>query len=342
MDRVMIPSEVNMNYFEQITASSEDNALILLGGGDTTSATTKRAIFKRNVEIINLELSYQCNRKCDYCPVATSSRSGKQEFMSAELLEKIGIELAEIRYENRLSLNLYNEPLLDDELEDKIALIRSRLPYSHIAFNSNGDRLTMKRLKTLSDAGCDAICVTLHPPPYKVQTLQTIQRRVSKFLEKLSTSAAPEIDFESRIHLQFRSLGVSIKLQWPDWRNEGTNRAGILTDHASGKFIRTQPCAKPFREFTVFYDGFVQPCCEAFHDKDVNLAPMGDLNRESVFDVYVSDLLTNFRRHVFDFGPKKGMCKSCAVTDYSKLSEDAYRKDLLSRVNGYQKASLGK
>lgn len=50
--------------------------------------------------------------------------------MSFALIEKIAIDLAEIRYENRISFNLYNEPLLDEELEKKIKIIREYLPWA--------------------------------------------------------------------------------------------------------------------------------------------------------------------------------------------------------------------
>ncbi len=162
-----------MNYFEQITTGCDENILLLLGHQNGfLHETTKKALFKRNVEIINLELSYLCNRKCDYCPVSNSSRQDEQKMMGHELLGKICRELSEIRYENRISLNLYSEPLLDNELENKILIIRDRLPWAHIGFNSNGDKLTKKRLQNLSNSGCNYICVTLHPPPLGTRVLK--------------------------------------------------------------------------------------------------------------------------------------------------------------------------
>lgn len=321
-----------MNYFEQIIAGSEENILLLLGHqNNSLNETTKKALFKRNVEIINLELSYLCNRKCDYCPVSSSPRKYEQKFMASDLLKKICIELSKIRYENRISLNLYNEPLLDNALEEKITLIRTHLPYSHIGFNTNGDKLTLNRLKGLSDAGCDYICVTLHPPPNTNQSNETIFRRVSKLLKKLDISPNEVIDLEQKKFVQFRAYGLTLKIQWPEWRVSGTNRAGILVGHISRKYRRNQPCMKPFREFTVYSDGKVQPCCEAFHDDLTNPLEIGNLNISSIFQVYTEKALSNFRRSVFDFGPKNGICKHCNVSDYSLPEEADIRRDILSR-----------
>lgn len=322
-----------MDYFDQVMLGSEENILLLLGSKKSAlTPLMKKSLFKRNVEIINIELSYLCNRKCEYCPVAQSSRKEKQEKMSIQLLEKILHELTHIRYENRISLNLYNEPLLDEFLEYKISLIRQKLPYSHISFNSNGDKLTKNRLETLRDAGCNQISITLHPLPNKNQSFETIEKRVSKLYEKLAQKTLAGIDLSEKNFIQFYSRGVGLKIQWPDWRTEGSNRGGVLINHPSKKFERLQPCIKPFREFTIYHDGIVQPCCEAFHDDKTNLAEMGNLNQKSIFDVYSSDSMNEIRRHVFDFGPKEGICKNCNVADYSKPKDDLIRKNILSRI----------
>lgn len=322
-----------MNYFDQITQGAEENILLLLDENiSELSQVAKKSLFKRNVEIVNLELSYLCNRKCDYCPVAHSTRQVKQDHMADFVFEKICNELNEIRFENRISLNLYNEPLLDDSLEEKISLIRKKLPFCHIGFNSNGDKLNFNRLKKISDAGCNSICVTLHPLPHEVLDNEAILKRVSKLYEKLKMEKLFFLDVVEKNNIEFRSLGVNIKIQWPDWRTQGTSRAGILIEHISKRFKRTQPCAKPFREFTIYYDGKVQPCCEAFHDESKNTFEVGDLARDSIFDVYVSKNMNNFRQSLYDFSLKIGICKNCNVIDHSRLEEDPFRKSILSKM----------
>ncbi|APG18854.1 UNVERIFIED_ORG: MoaA/NifB/PqqE/SkfB family radical SAM enzyme [Kosakonia oryzae] len=327
-----------MNYFEQISFASDESIKNLLDSrrSATLTAEQKQIMFKRHVEIINLELSYNCNRKCDYCPVSFSNRQALQRYMDTTTLEKICAELASIRYENRISLNLYNEPLLDLDLERKITLIKEALPYSHIAFNSNGDFLDIERLSTLSDSGLNNICVTLHPSSNVTQTPAAIRRRVTKLLDKLECGDKyPDFSINDVVNstsILFRHRGVQIKIQWPDWRKYGTNRAGVLTEHAASATIRTSPCVKPFREFTIFYDGTVQPCCESFLDDKTNLAPAGNVATSSIFDIYASKTLSGFRRGLFDFGLKQGICASCAVADYTPQQDDAERKRILQSL----------
>lgn len=309
-----------MNYFDQIIMSSSDNIESLLSIKKYSKMDSK-ALFKRNVEIVNLELSYKCNRKCDYCPVRDSSRQNVQDYMPVQLIKKIVNELSLIRFEGRLCLNLYNEPLLDDKLEEKISIIKNRLPFAHVLLNSNGDKLNRSRLKSLSDSGLDSICVTLHPLPGKTDSEEVLTRRILKFIERNSESKKEAFRLLDG-QVKFRTGGVLVTCQWPDWRKNGTNRAGLLTDHESINNIRITPCAKPFREFTVFYDGSVQSCCESFHDDTINLAEHGNINHDDIFEVYTLPSMVLLRRHLFSFGPKEGICKSCTAPDFSDSDKD--------------------
>lgn len=310
--------------------------------GDTSSGNLKeldkKVLFKRHVEVINLELSYECNRKCDYCPVSFSDRQNSQSYLKQNLLEKVCIELSEVRYDNKISLNLYNEPLLDKNLANKICTIRKYLPAAHIGFNTNGDFLRLPLLKKLSNSGLDHVCVTLHPLPNVAQNSTIIQRRLFKLLEKLNyTDFDEELDIcfiEANSSISCYIEGVKILIQWPDWRRDGTNRGGTLEKNIAKKSIRTSPCARPFREFTIFYDGNVQPCCESFHDNKLNLENVGNISNQNIFDLYTSRKLSMMRRSLYDFSEKSGICSNCPVEDFSSYSEDKSRKELIAEING--------
>ena len=336
-----------MNYFDQVQLGQTENIMALLG--DERRVLTdleKKVLFKQNVEIVNLETSYVCNRKCDYCPVAGSDRhlavnSSKHldreivdDQMPSSITDKIARQLSDIRYENRLSLNLYNEPLLDPHLEKQIETLREACPYSHIAFNSNGDFLNAERLRALSAAGVDAICITLHPKPHQKVSGSEIERRLSSIFKRLDTPP-PQPQFVRQMneaHVKKRVQGVSVKIQWPDWREIGTNRAGTLSGHITSSTRRVNPCVKPFREFTVFYDGEVQPCCECYHDEDRLLIKIGNVHDQSIFDLYSSVVLGKFRRNVFCFGEKSGICASCSSPDWSIAQDDIHKRRILSSL----------
>ena len=223
--------------------------------------------------------------------------------MSISLIRKVAAELSEIRYENRISLNLYNEPLLDKNLENKIEVLRQFLPWATLTLNSNGDKLRKHRLKALSNAGLNLICVTLHPPPFKTDTPAMLNRRIKKLIERNSEDRDLNFDLDDGFII-LSTEGLKLKIQWPNWRVIGTDRAGTVDNYNEGRSQRVLPCVKPFREFTIFYDGDVQPCCESFHDDEKQLVKIANLQQTTIFDAYTSHNLSHFRRSVFGFGKK--------------------------------------
>lgn len=133
--------------------------------------------------------------------------------------------------------------------------------------------------------------------------------------------------------VEFYTHGLKVRIQWPDWRVSGTDRGGQVQNYGTGKIKRTAPCVKLFREFTVFFDGEVQPCCESFHDNQTLLIKIANLKTDSIFDAYASGELAAFRKSVFNFGEKGGICEYCTSIDYSNRHDDeALRDEILRRV----------
>jgi len=328
-----------VHYFDYVLSNPKASLQYLIAAndeGETLSSDARRALFQSYVEVITLETSYKCNRKCDYCPVKASTRITEQSLMSEEIFEKIISELREIRYEKRITLNLYNEPLLEEGLEERIRSLKVGLPFSHVSLSSNGDRLTRLRLKSLRDAGLDQICITFHPLPGEILTESMLKKRFSKLAGKLSLPPTPEPDFTKKgakeAMVSYSLPGVDVIVQWQNWNIIGTTRGGFLSDHREMRYERNAPCAKPFREFTIYYDGSVQPCCEIFRDNKISGLEIGNIAEESIYDLYSSSRLSLFRRSVFSHGPKTGVCKTCSAPDYSDRSDNELRKSLLSSV----------
>lgn len=321
---------MSISYFKRKMAFGSRGLRMLVSPDGELSHDMKRLLFNEYVEIINLELSSQCNRKCDYCPVAsTPGRQSIMKLMEIGTLEKTLADLTQIRYSKGISLNLYNEPLLDAGISDKVRLIKHSLPLSNVGFNSNGDRLDRKTFQDLALAGLDYLIVTLHPPPNKSQTARTIARRISGLLNRIGLGGELNvpIDIYSRSSIETTFKGVRFKLQWPDWRTTGTNRGGSITLESLNRRERFKPCLKPFREFTIYWDGAVLPCCEVFYDGGNHPLKFGDLSRDCLFDIYASRVLRDFRATLCTFGPKMGVCRHC-ISEESAIDtepEDHFR-----------------
>lgn len=286
-------------------------------------------IFCKYVHVVNIELSSFCNRKCSYCPLSTIDR--KQSHMSDELFHRILGELKVMNYRNHFGLNLYNEPLADHLLCGRIKEIKATLPYSYVQFNSNGDYLTTEMLEQLKDAGLDQILVTLHTPATSKYIDEDRINAVNKFLDKLGRITW----INQMIVVPNKNITIDVKdgnmrflLCCNNWAEYGNSRGGEIKELCiSG---REQPCVYPFREVCISYDGYFKPCCNVYFGEEANF---GDLKRQSLLDAYFSNGMIEFRRHLFDFSPKKRWCSLCNQEDDATIESNQRRRDLLMHLN---------
>lgn len=319
-----------------------ERSLAQLVSGVEPTRDEQRLLFRNNVETVNLELSSRCNRKCNYCPVASSDRRVSQKIIDRSLLDVVLDGLRSIGYAGTVSLNLYNEPLLNPQLAEQLGRIRASLPKAYLSFNSNGDALNVRRLRELVAAGLNALCVTLHPRPYERLSPEDILDRLTRLLGKLDHRLEDDVDLAdviaTRTRLSFRCQGADISVQWPDWNTLGGSRGGEVVALDFGKPVRTQPCVRPFREFTIYHDGTVTPCCEVFYDGTKRQNVVGRIGTEpgahDIFSLYASGRLNAFRRSVFDYSDKFGVCKHCPVTDYADGGDAATRTAILEDSAG--------
>lgn len=117
---------------------------------------------------VGIETTTICNRRCGYCPQAVEKKREQKhdrgKFMSSELFSTILDQLATMKFKGKLGLNGFGEPLLDPNIEDRVREARQKLPCVYITFFSNGDFLTLEKLRTLVAAGLNAIYITNHNP----------------------------------------------------------------------------------------------------------------------------------------------------------------------------------
>ena len=250
--------------------------------------------------------------------------------MPKSLFEKIIEELREINYNGYVMLNFYNEPLLDENLPEKISYVRKKLPNAWILFNSNGDFLTANLLRNLYATGLNQIIVTLHTLPNYPYEDSDRRNTIEKFLRKISLDKY----FSNRTEIPNRSIMLDISLSQTEkifvctnnWAMYGNDRGGTLENLRSGQ--RVAPCVNPFREIFIAHDGTIKPCCNIyFNSPDV----YGNANEQSLTDIYFGRELCKFRRELFIFSRKSGGCATCNTEDNAKIEEQTNRKKILSR-----------
>lgn len=305
----------SVDFWKRFIKKDFDKLTKLFAGFDYLSEEEKKVLFKEFVEVINIETSSYCNRACIYCPLHYYNRGKRKEYINKEVFQKIINELKRIDFDGTFILNLYNEPLLDENLPSTVSYIRSELPESYILFNSNGDYLSREMLTTLSRSGVDNIVVTLHSS--KPLSEQDAVGSIEMYYKKLGikdfsfVTYAPDKCISATANFDSLIIDVFCK----NLVSKGNNRAGsVLLDSLNKKdFMRKSPCIRPFRELTISYTADTYLCCNIFPDNPRSKELMlGNLNYVSIYDVFFSNTMAYFRSRLIDFSTKVIYpCDSC-------------------------------
>jgi len=275
------------------------------------SYTKSKELFEKYVKIINLETFSYCNRHCSYCPVSLVEQ--KQNIYLDESYFNLLIKnLKDINYKNTICLNLYNEPLSDKSIYDTIYRLREALPVANLFFNSNGDYVTMSVLDKLVEAGLNSINITLHTLPNEPYNNGNSLKKIDKFYNKLNLKYTIDSQKENQyIKTSFKYKNLSIYVSTTNYNEYGESRAGSI-DNLVEEVKRSWPCARPYREFTIFSNGEAYPCCQIYAPLDSGKNSMGSIkNYDSIFELYTSYKLSKLRKHLYGYGIKKSPCDTC-------------------------------
>lgn len=126
--------------------------------------------------VVEIEVNTLCNRSCHYCPNGRGESKKKNENIHTQIFEKIIYELSLFNFSGRLSYHLYNEPLLNNCLENLVSYAKRELPFAFHYLYTNGDFLDQNRYESLLSSGIDYFLVTRH-------NYELIEERVYQFVQ---------------------------------------------------------------------------------------------------------------------------------------------------------------
>ncbi len=130
---------------------------------DGISQEDKKAFFKNQLVGIEFETHAYCNRTCSFCPNSFLDRRDKTRLMDEDVFRNILRDLSSIGFSGEVKMQRYNEPLANDIIFTRVTQAREALPKAHLSFHSNGDYVTLEKLKKLEQAGLDEVFVSLYP-----------------------------------------------------------------------------------------------------------------------------------------------------------------------------------
>jgi hypothetical protein len=95
-----------------------------------------------------------------------------------------------------------------------------------------------------------------------------------------------------------------------------SDRGGLI--QIARQTVRQSPCYVPYKHLVIDWDGSVVICCQLRSDSPAHRAGViGKISTDelSLLEAYIR--LAGWRRSLRGYGPKKGPCATCNVSEYS-------------------------
>lgn len=286
---------------------------------------------------IKLEATEGCNLACWFCGIQSirdngadrdtqthGTKSSPYKFMTLETASLLADEVARLGWNPRWELAGRGEPSMNQNLEGIVSCIRGACPQATIILTTNGAGLAVKtaRIENLFKAGLNSLCLDDYKHADFVPKIRRWLGTADLFVPAYEYPAEPEGNPYRRtkpnqhriIFLRDLTLGGGV-------RNAITNQGG-----ASGtkKVNLQEPCAKPFRELTIRWDGRLALCCDDWpgHFK------IGSIHDTPLDELWQHPHLQAARRYLLRGQRVFKPCAGCDVrTRRNGLLPDKYGKD---------------
>jgi len=236
---------------------------------------------------VELETQNRCNGSCTFCPVNKVADPRPYHKMKKTLFEKIVTQLAALEYKGRISLYSNNEPFLDERLIEFSALLRDKLPFAYIYLFTNGTMLTVEKFTAiyplLDEMIIDNYSQDLQLlPPVKI---------IYDFCEVNPI-------FKEKVTIQLRLVDEIM-----------TTRGGNSPNRENYVSYGDVKCARPFQQLVIRPTGEISLCC----NDAIGKYTMGDLNKESILDVWHGKKFAQLREAISKGRSHFGNCQHCDI-----------------------------
>lgn len=238
---------------------------------------------------IDISVTELCNRShgspkaCRFCPRIDPAFYPNQSLhMSAELARKIGEELRALEFEGAVVLCGYGEPLLHPDLASIVEAFRG----VRVEIITNGDRLSVARIRELSAAGCGYFVVSMYDGEHQSE----------RFAKMFEAAECPDYILRDRWYSEDDDFGLKL-----------TNRAGSVNAGHQPEVNVTSPCYYPAYSLTVDWQGDVLLCVQDWQKRQ----KYGNLAGQSIMDVWTGAALRKRRKQLFRGRDGLSPCSGC-------------------------------
>lgn len=296
-----------------------------------------------------------CNFRCSYCPTGDTALlkkvGRKNKLMDWELFVKVVDDLKAFPQKLKIT-NLYKdgESLIHPRFTDMVRYLRDADVTERIWLKTNGALLTPEYNERLVHCGLDMIGISVqHVHAQGFYDVAGVRIDYDKYRENVMDLYSRSRNTGTRISTKIADVGLSdLERQrfYSDfgdrcdfitieglhgWSASDTKDWRLGTDNSFDGLQRTDKIVCPLTLYmlTVNSNGKISIC----NDDWMQAHDIGDVNSESLFDIWNGDKLRAFRvMHLEGRRSENAACKGC---DYVKVlpdNVDAHRAEILERI----------
>ena len=243
--------------------------------------------------LIEFNLSGLCNRFCVFCPrVDPAIFPNINEHLPVDLYERVMVDLAEVNYDGMILFSGFGEPLLYKKIEHLIQMSKQYCPNVRNEMVTNGDLVTVERLKELFASGLDTLLLSMYDGPEQEPLF--IQMREDAGLTE------DQLILRKRWLSAEENYGITL-----------VNRSGMVDIPEVGVGALKEPLARrcfyPFYQVVVDYDGAVLLCTHDWGKKII----VGNLNDQSIHELWDSPQIQKVRMSLSKADRNFAPCNLC-------------------------------
>ncbi len=235
--------------------------------------------------LVEIETVNWCDNDCSFCCKNVKINKEDKVKMSDRLYESIINQLASLEYSGRVYLYSQGEPLCDDQIIERALYAKEKLPLASLYIYTNGNKLTVDKFCELF-AIVDSFTIDNYNDDLKMNP------RIEKVYNFIQEH--PEYD-SNKVHLVIQPKNVM-----------RSSRGGTSPNRHLNYVLQT-PCTMLFRQFVIRSNGEVALCCNDAKGEMI----MGDLNQESIVDVWYGSKYRGVRKAMYAGRQNIGICSKC-------------------------------
>ena len=243
---------------------------------------------------IEISESGTCNRKCSFCPRSAPDFKDIKEFIPTDLFVKLCKDLAQYNYAGSVRFSGFVEPLLDKNIYNLINICRKSLPKVNIEMVTNGDVLSISRLKKLFSNGLSKLLISVYDGPEEALKLEEMCKKANIF--------------DTQFFIRHRYLPPD-----QDFGITLSNRSGMM-ENAEFKIPKlkekmNEPCYYPSYTFFLDYNGDVLMCPHDWGKKNI----LGNYKFNDLKSIWMSKIALETRYNLINSNRNFDPCDKCDV-----------------------------